>query len=474
MNKVFEELKPELLWKHFDEIRKIPRCSGEEGKIREYVVNFAKQKGFEYEVDNVGNVLIRKGASPGKEKAHGIVLQGHMDMVCDKNSDVQHDFSKDPIRVKMEEGWITADGTTLGADNGIGVAAGLAVLEDDSLIHGPLEVLLTIDEERGLTGASNIKPGFLKGKYLLNLDSEDEGIFFIGCAGGRDTVFRLKTKRNKGKGDAFEIKVSGLKGGHSGVDIHLQRGNAIRTIARVLYEIGDAKVSFIEGGNKRNAIPRETRAIVFSDENKVKLAVERVLAEVKEELKYSDPGVKIEYSRAEAKDYIEESKRLIDFLLSLPHGVLAMSLAMKGLVESSTNLAIVKTEENFIEIVESSRSSINSSLDFICNQLKAYGNLAEVDVEQGEGYPGWSPNPDSKILKIMKKVYKNLFGREPEATAIHAGLETGIIGKNYPEMEMISFGPTIRYPHSPDEKVEIKTVKKFWSLLIETLKELAI
>ncbi len=473
MDKVFEGLKPELLWKQFDEIRKIPRCSKNEGKIREYVINFAKSRGLEYEVDEVGNVLIRKKATPGHENAPGVILQAHMDMVCEKNSDVDFDFEKDAIRVKRENGWITAEGTTLGADNGIGMAAALAVLEDHSLVHGPLEVLLTVDEETGLTGASNLKKGWLRGKYLLNLDSEDEGVFFIGCAGGRDTVFKIKIKRNTVGEKAYEIKVSGLKGGHSGVDIHLQRGNAIRILARVLYEIDGVKISSLSGGNKRNAIPREASAVVMAEEKKVKQAVEKVLAEVREELRYSDPGVKIEFTPAEAENYIEESKKIVDFLMALPHGVLAMSLAMKGLVETSTNLAVVKTAEGEVEIVESSRSSINSSLQFVCNQLKAMGDLAGAETHQPPGYPGWSPNPDSKILKIMKEVYKNLFGREPEVTAIHAGLETGIIGKNYPDLEMISFGPTIKFPHSPDEKVEIASVEKFWKLLTETLKVLA-
>ncbi len=473
MDKVFEGLEPQLLWKHFDEIRKIPRCSKNEGKIREYVIEFAKKKGLEYQADEVGNVIIRKKATPGHENAPGVILQAHLDMVCEKNSDVDFDFEKDPIRVKREDGWITADGTTLGADNGIGVAAALAVLEDDSIVHGPLEVLLTVDEETGLTGASNLKGGLLHGKYLLNLDSEDEGVFFIGCAGGRDTVFTLKIEREKYEGKAFEIKVSGLKGGHSGVDIHLQRGNAIRILARVLYEIDGVKISSIKGGNKRNAIPREASAVVIAEEGKVKEAVERVLSEVKEELKYSDPGIRIEYTEASSSDYIKDSKKIVDFLMSLPHGVLAMSLAMEGLVETSTNLAVVNSYQDHVEVVESSRSSINSSLDFVCKQLKALGDLAEAETHQPPGYPGWTPNPDSQILKIMKEVYRKLFGKEPEVTAIHAGLETGIIGKNYPGLEMISFGPTIKYPHSPDERVEIKSVEKFWKLLVETLKALA-
>ncbi len=478
MDKVFEGLKPELLWKHFDEIRKIPRCSGNEEKIREYIISFAKEKNLEYKVDDVGNIVIKKPATPGKENSPGVILQGHIDMVCEKNSDVDFDFSKDPIKVKREGEWITAEGTTLGADNGVGVAAALAILEDDSVSHGPLEALFTVDEERGLTGAGNIKPDFLEGRILLNLDSEDEGVFFIGCAGGGDTIYKIKLqKENRDKSLSFKIKVSGLKGGHSGVDIHLQRGNALKILGRVLYainEIEELKISEVSGGDKHNAIPREAYSIItINSETPVKNSVEKVLSEVKNELKFSDPDVKIEYERVELPDEVytgDSTRKIINSMMVLPHGVLAMSLAIKGLVESSTNLAVVKTENEHLKIVESSRSSINSFLSYYLKSMKAFGEILSAEVEQPASYPGWTPNPDSKILKIMKNVYKKLFGKDPEVMAIHAGLETGIIGEKFPGMDMISFGPTIKYPHSPDEKVHIESVEKFYTLLKETLK----
>ncbi len=480
MDKVFEGLKPELLWKHFDEIRKIPRCSGNEDKIREYIINFAKEKGLEYEVDEVGNIVVRKPATPGKENSPGVILQGHIDMVCEKNSDVEFDFGKEPIKIKREGEWITADGTTLGADNGIGVAAALAVLEDKSIIHGPLEALFTVDEERGLTGAASIKPDFLKGKILLNLDSEDEGEFVIGCAGGGDTIYKIKLeKTNSEKENSFKIKVSGLKGGHSGVDIHLQRGNAIKILSRVLYEVWgeeEFELSEVLAGDKHNAIPREAVAVInLNNEAVLKDKVDKVLREVKEELKYSDPEVKIEYSKVEKNSSVytkSSSKKIIDILMILPHGVLSMSHAIEGLVESSTNLAVSKTEDNYLKIIESSRSSINSFLQYYLKTLKAFGELIGAEVEQPPAYPGWTPNPDSQILKKMKEIYKKLFGKEPHVGAIHAGLETGIIGEKFPGMDMISFGPTIKYPHSPDERVHIESVEKFFKLLVETLKSI--
>ncbi len=481
MEAVLQGLKPESLWRHFDEIRKIPRCSGKEDKIREYVIKFAQSRGLSYRVDSAGNVVIKKKASPGKEKAPGVVLQAHLDMVCEKNSDVDHDFEKDPIKLRREGDWLMAQGTTLGADNGIGVAAALAVLEDDSLVHGPLEVLLTVDEETGLTGAFNLDPSLVEGRILLNLDSEEEGTFFIGCAGGGDSVLRLPVSREgEGKGKALKIKVHGLKGGHSGIDIHLGRGNAIKILARLLYELADqlefSLVSF-NGGNKRNAIPREAEAVIIAeDRGKVEKVVSDVLQQVKDELRASDPGVSISIEEVQEglPPMTRESRdRLIASLLILPHGVLAMSQEIEGLVETSTNLGVVKTAQDKVEMVESSRSSIKSALEAVRKSIKAFAELVGAEIEQPPSYPGWKPNLNSKVLAVMKRVYKRLFGKEPEVKAIHAGLETGIIGEKIPGMDMISFGPDIRHPHSPDEKVNIPSVEKFWKLLVEALKELA-
>ncbi len=483
MDKILEGLKPELLWKHFDEIRKIPRCSGHEEAIGDYIVIFAKAHNLEYTRDEVGNIIVRKPATKGKENAPGVVLQGHIDMVCEKNSDVDFDFSKDPIKLKREGDWITADGTTLGADNGIGVAAALAVLEDDSLVHGPIEALFTIDEERGLTGAAYIKPGSLKGKILLNLDSEDDGIFTIGCAGGGDSIFKIKTETiNPGNEKAVKIVVSGLKGGHSGIDINTGRGNAVKIVARVLYEMRekiDFELAVIEGGDKRNAIPREAYAIVVLNNDEMgeaKKIADCVLSEVKTELKGTDDGVLIEIKDDNMPGKVLTKllrDKVINTILALPHGVLAMSQAIEGLVQTSTNLAAVHTHEDSVKVVKSSRSSINSELKFVLKSLKAFANLIEADIEQPNPYPGWAPNPDSEILKTMMKLHKELFGKEAVAEAIHAGLETGIIGEKFPGMDMISFGPTIKHPHSPDEKVQISTVERFWTLLTKTLEHLA-
>ncbi len=483
MDKVLEGLKPEILWKHFDEIRKIPRCSGNEEAIGNYIVEFAKAHKLDYTKDEVGNIIVRKPATPGKENAPGVILQGHIDMVCEKNSDVDHDFTKDPIKLKREGDWLKADGTTLGADNGIGVAAALAVLEDNSLVHGPIEALFTIDEERGLTGAAYIKPGSLKGKILLNLDSEDDGVFTIGCAGGGDSIFTLETETIiPGNEKAVRIFVSGLKGGHSGVDINSGRGNAIKIVGRVLYELRekvDYELNLIEGGDKRNAIPREAYAIIVlnkKDEPELEKIVKCVLSEVKEELKGTDDGVMIEAKDEKMPDKVFTKMvrdKIINSILALPHGVLAMSQAIKGLVQTSTNLAAVHTKEKSFEIVKSSRSSINSELRFVLNSLKAFAKLIEAEIEQPNPYPGWTPNPDSEILKTMVKLHKEIFGKEPVVEAIHAGLETGIIGEKFPGMDMISFGPTIKNPHSPDEKVQISTVERFWILLTKTLEHLA-
>ncbi|HDL19119.1 MAG TPA: aminoacyl-histidine dipeptidase [Bacteroidetes bacterium] len=478
------DFKPQVVWKHFDAIRQIPRESKHEKAAGDYVVSYAKEHNFGYERDEVGNVVVRVPATPGHESAATVILQGHLDMVCEKNSNVNFDFAKDAIRVRQEGDWLYAQGTTLGADNGIGVAAALALGEDPSVVHGPLELLFTIDEETGLTGAARLKPDFLKGEVFLNLDSEEEGIFTIGCAGGADTQFLLDLKNDTSfTGKYVKIAVSGLKGGHSGIDIDKNRGNALKFMVRLLWPAME-KYSFrladIQGGSKRNAIPREIFAelIVAGDD----------FAAMKKDLGTSFADLRFEYKSVEknAKLTIEElngspkkmmdettQKNLLNFLFALPHGVLNMSADIPDLVETSANLATIKTGDDKIEIGVSTRSSVNSALEATRQMLCALADLAQAQVDQPEGYPGWTPNLDSKILTIVKKTYETVAGKKPEVQAIHAGLECGIIGENYPGMDMISLGPQIESPHSPDERVHIPSVENFWHFLKETLKELA-
>ena len=483
MNDVFKDLKPALLWKHFARILEIPHCSGNEKALGDYIISVAEAKGLEWQRDAVGNVVVRKQATPGHEQAEGVILQGHLDMVCEKNSDIEHDFSRDPIRPVRQGDWIQAQGTTLGSDNGIGVAAALAVMEDDSLMHGPLEFLFTVDEETGLTGATKLEPGFLKGKKLFNLDSEDEGVFTIGCAGGADSEIIFPFQRSpKDSPSAWKIKIFGLRGGHSGIDINQGRGNAIKILARLLWEISQeipVHLVRIEGGNKRNAIPREAWAeciISPAEENKFKQLLEEYFQAIKNELKSVEGN--LEYNLESASPTfpaLEENcqQALLNFLLALPHGVISMHPEIDGLVETSTNLAIIKTQEKEAEIIESSRSSVASALRSVREVIQACCELAGAQVNQPEGYPGWTPNLESPLLQTMKEVYQQLFGRAPEVGAVHAGLECGIIGEKFPGMDMISFGPTIEHPHSPEERVHVESVEKFWQLLTAVIQQLA-
>jgi len=479
-----QELEPRLLWKHFDEIRKIPRCSGHEKAAADYIISVAKTLGYAYKQDSVGNVVVRVPATPGHENAPTVILQGHLDMVCEKNSDVEFDFSKDPIQLRLDGDWLMAQGTTLGADNGVGVAAALAVLEDASIVHGPLELLFTIDEETGLTGASQIGEGMLTGKTLLNLDSEDDGVFFIGCAGGENTYAKFKKELQSGEpsGEILKITVKGLKGGHSGLDINLHRGNAILFIARMLWTAA-RQIPFeliaIEGGDKRNAIPREAFAEVSVPKDKVE-TFEQILTRVFDDLKgeYGLVEENMEWAsekreKASGKALTAElQKRLLNFLLAVPHGILEIHPKIQGLIETSNNLATAHFLEDEIEVALSSRSSINSALHFVSQKLRALCELAGATAEQPPGYPGWTPNLDSPVLQIAKETYKKLFGEEPKMEAIHAGLECGILSEKYPGLDMVSFGPEIQHPHSPDERVSIPTVKKFYTLLGEILKTL--
>jgi len=478
-----ENLEPKLVWKHFDEIRKIPRCSKHEEKIREYIVNFAKKQGLQTKVDLVGNVVILKPAVAGMQKKPTIILQGHMDMVCEKNSDVKFDFSKDPIQLKINGDLLTANGTTLGADNGIGLAISLAILEDNKLRHGPIESLYTVDEETGLTGAFAIKSDMLIGKIMLNLDSEDFGVITVGCAGGGDSEIELPIKLQVVSSgvENIVVKVSGLRGGHSGVDIHEQRGNAIKILTRLLWKTSQKFDFFlfdIKGGDKHNAIPREAYVkLVIEKKNKTDFisALKIEEKDILDEIKPIDPNLKVDVQSSEPSkmvlDKLSQTK-LLNLLQGLPHGVYQMNYEIKTLVNTSTNLATVSMKENTIVIGMSSRSSMKSALQDMRDRIKAIASLSDAKVSEGTPYPGWKPDLQSKILALSKKIFKEMFKQEPKIEAIHAGLECGIIGEKFPGMDMISIGPTLKNPHSPEEQLHISTVDKFYKYLLKILESI--
>ncbi len=475
-------LKPELVWKYFEEIARIPRCSGNEAAISKYVAATAKRLGLAVKVDEVGNVVARKPASPGREQVRNIVLQGHLDMVGEKNKDKVHDFNKDPIELVRKDNLIMANGTTLGADNGIAVASNLAIMADKSLEHGPLEFLFTVDEERGLTGAKSISSDSLESKILMNLDSEEEGELYVGCAGGRDTVGTWKADfdDSPAQAGAAMLKVAGLRGGHSGIEIDKGRGNALKIINRVLIALTPlgTRLSSIEGGNKRNAIPREAEAKLFIPRKAWEQAATLVAqfnATIKAEFATVEPGLAIslvEMKGARKGKVVKSAlqKKLCRTISALPHGVIKMSPDIPGLVQTSTNVAIVSTGKKSISIATSQRSSVASEIDEICQMVANVFELGGAEFETSDGYPGWKPNLDSEILKIAKATYQSLYGKEPEVKAIHAGLECGIIGERFPGMDMVSFGPTLQGVHSPDEKLYIDTVEKFWNYLLAILK----
>ncbi len=481
---VIDGLEPKLLWKYFYEIAQVPRPSKKEGKIIEHIKKFAEQRNLKYKVDKVGNILISIPASKGLEKSAAVVLQGHIDMVCEKNKGTQHDFDNDPIKLIKEEGWITADGTTLGSDNGIGVAAALAAGTDETMQHGPLEILLTIDEETGLTGANNLQPGFITGKVLLNLDSEEDGAFYVGCSGGIDTqgVFNINWQNAPENKVPYEILITGLKGGHSGLDINTGRANAIKLLARSLKALEgfDYSIARIDGGSKRNAIPREAEAIIFinpADEKNISQTLENSKKDFLNEFNKSDSKLNIEFRKAESnskKIFSGDFKeKIITTLLALPHGVIAMSQDIPDLVETSTNVATITTGDNELVIGTSQRSSIDSAKKYIAESVSSTLSLAGARVSGSDGYPGWKPNLNSNVLKVSKNVFEKLFAKKPEIKAIHAGLECGILGDKFPGLDMVSFGPTIEGAHSPDERVNIETVGKFYNLLKQILKELS-
>jgi dipeptidase D len=474
--KAIEGLQPEILWNRFYEITQVPRPSKKEEKILKYLKNWADDNNFPYKQDKVGNLVVTIPASSSMEDYPTIVLQGHVDMVCEMNKGTKHDFDNDPLILKQENGWIKAEGTTLGSDNGIGLAAGMAVSEDGSAMHGPLELLFTVDEETGLTGADNLQPGFIKGKYLLNLDSEDDGIFFIGCAGGIDTTGKFDIEKEPAAKNAtsYELLIAGLKGGHSGSEINLGKANAIKVLARILDALKsiDYSVAHISGGLLSNAIPREAEAVILfnpSDEKKALDIVNEICENIVSEYKTVDGDLKIILKKLNKHfpDVFTKpfTVNLINVLLAMPHGVLEMSQDIPGLVETSTNLASIKTENDKVIIGTSQRSSIDSAIHYVANSVNSVFVLGRGHAKTSDGYPGWKPNLNSKILKLSHNVYKELFSSEPEIKAIHAGLECGILGNKYPGIDMVSFGPTITGAHSPDEGVEIKTVDKFYKLL---------
>lgn len=481
MSKAISHLEPQALWTIFEEICEIPHPSRHEGRIIEYVKQFGEGLGLETRVDEVGNVVIRKPATAGLEQRQTIVLQGHLDMVPQKNNDTAHDFQNDPISPFVDGDWVKARGTTLGADNGIGVAAAMAVLQSDELEHGPIECLFTIDEETGMTGAFGIKPGFLQGDILINLDSEDEGELYIGCAGGIDTnaSFHYKEETTPSDHVAFSIDVKGLKGGHSGLDIHLGRGNANKILNRFLWmaihEFGGG-IASINGGSLRNAIPREAMAILTIPKFKseaFRTKVASLAAKISNELAAADPDLVIQVAPVDGPAAVmdqETGKSLVSALYACPNGVIRMITEMPGVVETSTNLAIVKSGNKKVEIATLQRSSVDSAKDDLCIMMRTVFEMAGAKVEHAGAYPGWKPNVHSPILKTMREVYANKFGKTPEQKVIHAGLECGLLGGVYPNLDMISFGPTIRNPHSPDEMVNIPSVKLFWEFLAETLK----
>jgi dipeptidase D len=478
-------LEPKQLWNYFHEITQIPRPSKKEKRIIEYMQEFGKKNNLETIVDKVGNVIIRKPATKGMENLKGVIFQTHLDMVPQKNSDKKHDFEKDPIETIIDGEWVKANGTTLGSDNGIGVAATMAVLAAKNIVHGPIEALFTIDEETGMTGANGLKKGLLKGDILMNLDSEDEGELYVGCAGGIDVSIKKDYAEEKSpKGTvAYKIVAKCLKGGHSGVDIALGRANSNKIMFRFLMQAeSDFGIRLAEaaGGDLRNAIPRESYSIVLLPEIKTKEFEKFIKGYEKmyrAEFSDTEPDLSFTFEKVAVPAKVMnqgEQYRIIRALFACPNGVQRMSQAMKGLVETSNNLAIVKIIGGKFETYNLTRSSVDSSKEATAWKIAAVFQLIGAEVTLTGGYPGWKPNMQSPILKTMSNVYKNMYGNIPEIKAIHAGLECGILGGVYPDLDMISFGPTIRYPHSPGEKVNIPSVVKFWDFMVDTLKHIPV
>lgn len=475
-----KDLRPAVVFHYFDEVCQVPRPSKKEEKIRAYLLDFAKKHNLEAKTDEAGNVLIKKAASAGMENLKTVILQSHIDMVCEKNKDTEHNFETDPIQTYIDGEWLRAKGTTLGADNGIGVATELAVLASDDIKHGPIECLFTVDEETGLTGAFALKEGFMNGDILLNLDSEDDGELFIGCAGGANTTAIYPFPKEKAPQGwfFFRVSVKGLTGGHSGDDISKNRANANKLLNRFLVQTMQKygmRLADIEGGNLHNAIPREAHALCavpMEYKEAVRVDLNIFISEIENEYSVTEPNLAMDLESEAPVEYVMEQKAMERFLLSIyavHHGVYAMSQDIPGLVETSSNLASIKVCDGTIKVVTSQRSSILSSRKDMSQMVSAAFILGGATVTIGEGYPGWKPNPSSEILKIAVESYKKLFGVEPKVKAIHAGLECGLFLQKYPSLDMVSFGPTLRGVHSPDERMLIPTVEKFWNHLLDIL-----
>ncbi len=482
--KKLSRISPQPLFSYFEAISKVPRPSKKEEKIRQFLLDFAVQNRLEAKTDSVGNVLILKPATNGMENVPAVILQTHMDMVCEKNSDVDFDFDTDSIELRIEEGWVKANGTTLGADCGIGMAAQLAVLSSSTLKHGAIECFFTVDEESGMSGAFGIEPGFLSGNILLNLDSEDEGEIFIGCAGGVDTLATFSYTRDKVPAGfvAVRIGVTGLLGGHSGDDIDKNRGNANKILNRFLLGVSlkhEIKIAVFDGGNLRNAIAREAFAVVAVHENEKDSFIdelEKYSIQTKSDYLLTEPEMRFFVEDVDTPDFVincNTQQKLMRAICACPHGVMGMSKRIEGMVETSTNLASVKfIDENKILITTSQRSEVESQKKLVAKMVESVFELAGAEVVHSDGYPGWTPNPNSKIVKTTVNSYKKLFGVTPVVRSIHAGLECGLFLEKYPNLDMVSFGPTILGAHSPNERLNIETTGKFWTHLIDVLENI--
>ena len=483
MSQAIRDLEPTAMWNHFADLNAVPRPSKKEERVIEFAKQFGESLGLETMVDSVGNVIIRKPATPGMENRTPIVMQSHLDMVHQKNADTEFDFDTQGIEMLVKEDWVHAKGTTLGADNGIGVASIMTILASDSIPHPPLEALFTIDEETGMTGAKGLKGGLLNGKIMLNLDTEDDNELTIGCAGGMDitAVGNYSGMATEDSMAGLKITIKGLTGGHSGMDIHIGRGNANKLMNRLLWNLQQQfaiQIGSIDGGGLRNAIPRESVAVIAvaaSDSQQVKSGVETLASSIIAEHKTTDPDAQILVESVERPANVlpnEIQTRLLGAIYGVPSGIHRMSPEIVGLVQTSNNLARVHLADGKLKISCLTRSGVNSERDDLTNAISATLGLLDVKIEKGGDYPGWQPKPDSSIVKMMSALYEELFGEPAHVSACHAGLECGIVGTNYPEMEMISFGPNIRGAHSPDERVQISSVQKYWKFLLETLQRI--